>query len=82
MRTTIHLPDDLLARAKRAAIDSNRTLTAVIEESLRAALSRKRGRAAARLDLPTFGKGGLQPGVDLDDGAALLDVLERPDAAD
>jgi hypothetical protein len=82
MRTTIHLPDDLLARAKRAAIDSNRTVTAVIEEALRAALSRRRGAPGARLDLPTFGRGGLQPGVDLDDSAALLDVLEGPDAAD
>jgi len=34
MRTTIHLPDDLLTSAKRAAADSNRTLTALIEEAL------------------------------------------------
>ena len=82
MRTTIHLPDELLARAKRAAIDSNRTLTAVIEEALQAALSKRRGAPAVRADLPTFGGGGLQPGVDLDDSAALLDLLEGPDATD
>ena len=82
MRTTIHLADELLARAKRAAIDSNRTLTAVIEEALRAALSKKRGAPETRIDLPTFGEGGLQAGVDLDDSAALLDRLEGPDATD
>ena len=82
MRTTIHLPDELLARAKRAAIDSNRTLTAVIEEALLAALSKRRGATAVRVDLPSYGEGGLQPGVDLDDSAALLDLLEGPDAAD
>ena len=82
MRTTIHLPDELLARAKRAAIDSNRTLTAVIEEALLAALSKRRGAPVVRADLPTYGEGGLQPGVDLDDSAALLDLLEGPDATD
>ena len=82
MRTTIHLPDDLLARAKRAAVDSNRSLTAVIEEALRAALSKRRSAPGARVDLPTYGEGGLQPGVDLDDSAALFDLLEGPDAAD
>ena len=82
MRTTIHLPDELLGRAKRAAADSNRTLTALVEEALRTALSRRRDVRPKPIDLPTFGVGGLQPGVDLDDSAALLDHLEGPDAAD
>ena len=34
----------------------------------------KPGRARAAL--PTFGRGGLQPGVDLDDTAALLDLMD------
>ncbi|MGQ0815653.1 MAG: hypothetical protein ACT4O1_14555 [Gemmatimonadota bacterium] len=29
-----------------------------------------------RVRLPTYGKGGLQPGVDLDNSAALLDLME------
>ncbi len=82
MRTTIHLPDDLLVSAKRAAADSNRTLTALIEEALRASLSKRRSRPRVRVDLPTFGEGGPRPGVDLDDSAALLDLLEGHDAAD
>jgi hypothetical protein len=28
--------------------------------------------------LPTYGKKGLHPGVDLDDAAALLDLMEPP----
>jgi hypothetical protein len=82
MRTTIHLPDDLLALLKRRAADTNRTLTAVIEDALRRALTPPPGgRKAAPTRLTTFGSGGLQPGVDLDDSAALLDLLEGPDAA-
>jgi hypothetical protein len=27
-------------------------------------------------ELPSFGRGGLQPGVDLNDGAPLLDLME------
>ena len=82
MRTTIHLPDDLLIRAKRVAAGSNQTLTAVIEEALRASLSKRRDRLRVRVELPTFGEGGPQPGVDLDDSAALLELLEDHDAAD
>ena len=81
MRTTIHLPDDLLARAKKVAADSNRTLTAVIEDALRTSLSKRPAGRREQVDLPTFGEGGLQPGVDLDDSAALLDLMEGPDAA-
>ena len=82
MRTAIHLPDDLLASAKRASADSNRTVTAVIEEALRASLAKRHRRPRVRVDLPIFGEGGPQPGVDLDDNAALLDLLEGHDAAD
>jgi hypothetical protein len=28
--------------------------------------------------LPTYGKKGIHPGVDLDDGAALRDLMEPP----
>ena len=77
MRTTIHLPADLLAELKQIAAKSNRTLTSVIEDALREALSRRRRKATpAALQLTTFDGGGLQPGVDLDDTAALLDRLE------
>lgn len=77
MRTTIRLDPDLLARAKALAARTGRTLTAVIEDALRAALAPGRGRKRTdRTLLPTFGSGGVRPGVDLDDTAALLDVME------
>lgn len=78
MRTTIRLDEELLRDAKAAAAASGRTLTALIEDALREALSRRHGHASpARVELPTFqGGGGLQAGVDLDDSAALLDLME------
>ena len=82
MRTTIHLPDELLTRAKRAAAESNRTLTALVEEALRVSLSERHRASEEPVELPTYGTGGLQPGVDLDDSAALLDLMAEADAAD
>jgi hypothetical protein len=77
MRTTIDIPDDLLAKAKRIAAESKRPLRAVIEDALREALTRRRHSAkCAPVSLPTFHGGGLQPGVDLDDTASLLDLMD------
>jgi hypothetical protein len=77
MRTTIRLDDQLLADAKQLAARTGRTLTAVIEDALRLSLRQHRPRSRRRVVLPTFkGGNGLQPGVDLDDSAALLDLME------
>ena len=81
MRTTIDIPDDLLAKAKQFAAESRRPLRAVIEDALREALTRRSRSSrskSARIVLTTFHGGGLQPGVDLDDGASLLDVMNVP----
>jgi hypothetical protein len=75
MRTTLRLDDALLAEAKRRAIERGTTLTAVIEEALRQALAPPR-RRSARPVVPTYRGSGLQPGVDLDDSADLLDRME------
>jgi Arc/MetJ family transcription regulator len=80
MRTTIRLDDDLLTRAKRAAIERGTTLTAVIEDALRQALAVEPARRRKTVSLPTFRGDGLQPGVDLDDTASLLDLLDERDA--
>lgn len=78
MRTTIRLPDDLLEAAKRHAVDTGRTLTKVIEDALRAALARREsGPDTEAVELPTYGTGGLRPGVDLDDSASLLDLMDE-----
>ncbi len=81
MRTTIRLRDDLLAQAKSLALRTGRTLTAVIEDALVAAVARgNRRRPGGHVALPTFRGGGVLPGVDLDDTAALVDVMESGDA--
>ena len=79
MRTTIRLADALLREAKREAARSGITLTAIIEESLRERLARSAASAEPRSHtrLAASGSGGLRPGIDLDDSAALLDVLDQ-----
>jgi len=80
MRTTIRLDDDLLARAKRAAVERGTTLTALIEDALRRALAPETTGRRAPPNLPTFRGDGLQPGVDLDDTASLLDLMDERNA--
>lgn len=77
MRTTVRLPDDLMKAVKQHAVDTNRTLTDVIEEALRAALARgESDRVREPVRLPTYGSGGALLGVDLDDSASLLDLMD------
>jgi ribbon-helix-helix CopG family protein len=79
-RTTVRLPDDLMRQVKRLARETDRTLTQLIEDALRATLARRKSTLErSRISLPTFGEGGLLPGVDLDDSASLLDLMEGPD---
>ena len=81
MRTTIRLDDDLLAQVKQAAARTERTLTSVIEDALREMLARQQGMAErAPIRLTTVPGGGLQPGVDLDDSAALYALMDEPRA--
>lgn len=75
MRTTVTIDDQLLIEVKTVAAQSGRTLSAVIEDALRASIGRRAEMGSAP-SLPTISGGGLQPGVDLDDNAALLDLME------
>lgn len=78
MRTTVRLDDALLTEAKEAAARTGRTLTEVIEDALRQSLAAaKEASDGGPVTLPTFRGGGLQPGVDLDDSAALLSLMEE-----
>ncbi|RME26102.1 MAG: ribbon-helix-helix protein, CopG family [Deltaproteobacteria bacterium] len=77
MRTTIKLDDELLKEIKAIASASGRTLASVIEEALRESLARRRSAAGREpVELPVFKGEGLQPGVDLDDSSALIDLME------
>lgn len=82
MRTTLRLDDDVLARAKKLAIDTNRTLTQVVEDALQVALAQKSSAAANKpLKLHTCGGKGLQAGVELNDNAALTELMDQQDGS-
>jgi hypothetical protein len=73
-RTTVRLPEDLVARAKRKALAEGRSLTALIEEGLRRVVSEPGARARRILPPVSEATGGLKPGIDLDDTASLLEL--------
>lgn len=78
MRTTLRLDEDLLARAKKLAIDTDRTLTQVVEDALRMALAgRKSKYSRSPVKFHTCGGNGLQPGVDLSSNAGLADLMDQ-----
>ena len=78
MRTTIRVDDQLLAEAKKYALETGRTLTAVMEDALREKLARRNNRTKQKkVRLATFGRGGVMPGVDLDNSAGLRDLMDE-----
>jgi hypothetical protein len=79
VRTTIDLPGDLLAEAKERAAREGRSLSSVVGDALRNSFARTATSGHEPIELPTFGVGGLQPGVDLDDSASLIEVMESGD---
>lgn len=76
MRTTINVDDNLLAEAKRRAAERGTTLTGLIEDALRETLARRDGADDEPFATLTYRGGGLMPGVDLDDSAALRELLD------
>lgn len=77
MRTTIRLPDDLYQEVRVTAVRQGGTVTAFIEGALRAALrDHDCGPARPPYQVRPFAGSGLQPGVDLDDNAALLELMD------
>ncbi len=76
MRTTVHLDSELVGEAEARAAQMGCT-----PKTPCAAPRRPRAVAEARPQrpiprLPTFAGDGLQPGVDIDSNAALLDIME------
>lgn len=74
----MRLDERLLREAKAVAAEEQRTLTAIIDDALRQFLARRSAGRGKRepVKLITFGSGGLRPGVDLDNTAALLELLD------
>lgn len=82
MRTTIDLDDELLKQVRQMAARTNRTMRSIIEDALRANLNRRPDERRRKVELPVSKrKGGLKPGVDIDNTAALLDILDAHDDA-
>jgi len=78
MGTTVRLQEGLMNQAKREAERRGETLTALIEQGLRLVLAQartQRQRKPVELPVSVMG-GGVLPGVDLNDTAALLDIME------
>ena len=77
MRTTINLPDDLILQAKKAALEADTTLTEIIANALREALSKRGAKSGKKpFKLITSGRGGVFPGIDLSNSAELLDIMD------
>ena len=77
MRTTVRLDGQLLRRVKEYAVREGKTMTLVFREALLAYLARPEQAAGGGAPvLPRSGRGGTLPGVDLDDGASLRDVMD------
>ncbi|MBN1961327.1 MAG: DUF2191 domain-containing protein [Deltaproteobacteria bacterium] len=78
MRTTVRLNDQLLTRAKREAARQGETLTALIERGLLLVLAHsEKVKYHQQIKLPVCkAGGGTLPGIDLNDSATLLDILE------
>lgn len=81
MRTTVDLDMQVLQEAKQRAAERHTTLSVIVEEALREAAARRRQTFhSGRVTLTTDPRrGGLRPGVDLADNAALRDLMDGDD---
>lgn len=80
-RTTVRLPDDLVRRAKRKAAAEGRSLTALIADGLRRVLNERTSVSTTGRGLPPVSRatGGLMPGIDLTETAALQEMEDMND---
>jgi len=77
MRTTIRLTDEFYEAVREHASQEGKTVTAYIEEALRAKLA----AAAAPPErepykVVPYGQGGPRPGIDLTSNAQLEDIMD------
>ncbi len=77
MKTTIDLPDDLLIAAKKKAAETRSSLREIFERGLRRELSEPRRRGRGRQIRWVTAPGGLPPGLDVADRAAMHAWLSR-----
>lgn len=77
MRTTLNLDDQLLIYAKHQAVEERISLAHVIENALRESLAKPRAKRET-IRLITASGPGVKPGVDLDNGRSLRDIMDDP----
>ena len=77
MRTTLNLDDELIREVKRRAIETQRTMTRVIEDALRESFARENKTPKQYKLCWRTARGRLLPGVDLTDRDALIDRMEE-----
>jgi len=77
MRTTLNIDDQLLNSAKHRAVEEKVSLVKVIENALRESLAKPRAKSET-IRLITASGPGVKPGVDLDNGRSLLDIMDAP----
>ncbi|MBV9012956.1 MAG: hypothetical protein JO272_13070 [Pseudonocardiales bacterium] len=78
MRTTLNLPDGLVAQAKEHAASSGKTLTSLVEQGLRLVLVQHAiPHPTAPEPLPAYGQPGGGILVDLADRDAVWAILDE-----
>lgn len=77
MRTTLNLDDQLLTFAKHRAVEQGTSLARVVENALRESLAKPVAKRDP-IKLITASGAGVKPGVDLDHGRSLLDIMDDP----
>jgi len=75
MRTTVDIDDQLLLYAKHQAVQQGCTFKQILEDALRDFFSHQ-SRQHEPVCLETFSGAGLKPGVNLDNGRSLNDIMD------
>ena len=78
MRTTLNINDTLLKEARKCSIERNCSLGEIVDEALRLSLvtQKKSDTAAVVRPLKTFAGSGIQPGIDLNNNASVLEAMD------
>jgi hypothetical protein len=76
METTVKIDDALLQAARQLALETHVDIDQLIEDSLRRTVELHRRPEPVQIKLPSLGRGGLRPGISLDNNAALLDLMD------
>jgi predicted DNA-binding protein len=77
VRTTVRIDDDLYRRVKERAAREGRTVAGVLEDAVRVGMGAADDLEPARFVVPTFGSGGVVPGVDLASNSSLRELLDE-----